>query len=200
MMLTGRCQRCQRCQPDDRKHTILSQFGPDTINTRQVGLTAKTSFGTDLFGQMGDLTRKLLQLVHHAIDGTLEGRNLWIALLGIDQDLFAEIAICDSRDDTANLAQHFLISEIDLLVLGQLALQSLDIVHGVADAAQDDFCSALLLLYLCVGRVYVGGLLLDHAGLVLDMIAETIELCFGQLPSGGVGIPWLGGGEQLVDP
>lgn len=86
------------------QHTTVGQFSPNAIHTRQVGLATKTALCSDFLGQECYLTGKVLQLVHHAVDGALEQCNFGVHLLGVYQNLLAQIAHSDSRDNASNLA------------------------------------------------------------------------------------------------
>ena len=108
------------------KHTIPRKLGPDAINTRHDRLTSKSALSTNLFRQVGDLSSKLLQLVHHRVDRVLELSNLRIFLHGVNEHLFAEITICDGCDDRSDFLQHLLVRGVYLRILLDLALQLLD--------------------------------------------------------------------------
>jgi hypothetical protein len=41
-------------------HTVLSEFGPDTADTRQDSLATESSLGTDLTSEVCDLTGEIL--------------------------------------------------------------------------------------------------------------------------------------------
>jgi hypothetical protein len=80
-------------------------------------LTAESAFGSDFSSKECDLTGELLELVHHGVDGALEQCNFRVHLLSMDQNLFAQITHSDSRNDSTNLAQCFLESQVGCDVL-----------------------------------------------------------------------------------
>lgn len=74
---------------------------------------------------MRDLTGEVLQLVHHCIDGFLKSGDLRVLFSCVDEYLFAEISLCDSSDNGANLSEDLLVGLVDLGILLDLALELL---------------------------------------------------------------------------
>ena len=127
------------------KLTIASKLSPNTIYAWYNGLTSKSTLSADFLSQVGDLSSKLLQLIHHRVDRVLELSNLRILLHGMDEYLLAEITICNSRNDCADFLEHLLVCSVDLRVLLDLPLKLLD-RYGAAVAVEDSLCGCLLVV------------------------------------------------------
>ena len=95
----------------------MSELGPDTTDTRQYSLASESSLGTDLTGEVCNLTGEILELVDHFVDCTFEGSDFRVTLFGADENFLAEITIGNSSNDAADFAENFLVGGIYLLVL-----------------------------------------------------------------------------------
>lgn len=178
--------------------TAISEFGPNTVDSWEVGLSTQPAFGSDLLGEEGDLTGKLLQLVHHLIDGTFEVHDFRVHLLCVDEHLLAQVTHGDSGDDVANLTESFLEGQVGLLVLAELPFEGADILDAMFEGQT---LVVQLLVDLGAEVVDVFALVLDLIGLLVQVVAEIVELLFGE-GSGGhitvaIGLP---GGKPVADP
>lgn len=95
----------------------------------------------------------------------------------MDQDLFAQVAHGYRGDNSANLSQGLLESQVGLLVLAQLALQRTDVLDAVLE---DHGLVRQLLVDFGREIVNVLALVLDLVGLLVEMVAQVVELFFGK--------------------
>lgn len=161
--------------------TAVGQLRPNAIDAGQDSLATEAALGADLLGQICDLTGEVLKLVHHGVDGALESRNFGVHLLGVNQNLFAEITMCDGRDNATNFSKGLLEGQICLLMFLQLSLESSNVLDAMAEG--------LVLVPELPGNlgaeaVYVLSLALDLLGLLVQVVAQVSELVLGQLRRG----------------
>jgi hypothetical protein len=145
------------------------------------------------------LTGKLLQLVHHGIDCALEESDFRVHFLSMDQNLFAQIAHSNSCNNSTDLTQSLLESQVCLLMLPKLALQSANILDTVLEY---HVLIVQLLVDLSTQIVDVFALILNLVGLLVQMVAKVVELLFCEgssrlLASIAIG---LLRGEPVADP
>ena len=137
-------------------------------------------------------------MIDHLVDCAFEGSDFGITLFGADEHLFAQITISDGSDDTANLAEDFLVGCVDLLILRQLTLECLDIVHGALDTAESLLGGLTLLLQRLIDAVDVFSLGLNLFALAIDVVTKDSKLFFGQLTRYGSALGTLRLGQQTV--
>lgn len=157
--------------------TRVGQLCPNTIYAWQVGLPTKSALRSDFSGQEGDLTGKLLQLIHHGIDRAFEQGDFRVHFLSVNQNLLAQIAHSDSCDNGTDFTKGLLESQVGLLVLAKLALQGADVLDSVL---KDHVLVVQLFIDLGAQVVNVLALVLDLVGLLVQVVAQVVELLLGE--------------------
>lgn len=147
---------------------------------------------------MCDLTGKLLQLVHHLVDGALEIHDLRVHFLCMDQDLLAQISHSYGSNDVANFPQGLLEGQICLLVLAQLSLEGTNVFDAMLEG---EALVVELLVYLGTEVINMLALVLNLIGLLVQMVAEVVQLLLGEGCCGDVrGAIRLPRGQPVADP
>lgn len=82
----------------------------------------------------------------------LEPCDFRVFLGGMNEDLFAEISICDCSDDCTDFSQHLLVRCVDLCILLNLALELIYRLR-IAQSVERGLGCALLMRELCFDSV-----------------------------------------------
>lgn len=172
------------------RQTVVCQFLPRSVDALDLGLAAEDTLGSDLAGDTGHFAGEDLELVHHGVDGALEGGDFGVHLDRVHADLLGEVATGDGCDDLADLAEGLLEGLVCLLVLPQLALEGGDTL--LLDDSKGLLLELLLLHELGVDAGQLLGLAVEELGLVVDMLLEPLEGLVDEAIA-GYGVLWLGG-------